>query len=102
MLVFAGVDGCYAVQTGKVIGVSVFAEDPNLPAEDFAPGENLGLRQVTLDRDRLALPVGAIVRVTPTSELSVGYSAQVWGRNTSRIHTASVGFAMRTSGLDGG
>ncbi|MCA9547402.1 MAG: hypothetical protein KC613_23525, partial [Myxococcales bacterium] len=99
VLVYAGIEGEYTVQDGRVIGVSVAAEDPTLPAADYGGTNNLALREVTLDRDRLVVPAGLILRVTEQAELNLGYATTVWGRNTSKVHSASVGLAIRTQAL---
>ena len=99
VLVYAGVEGEYTVEDGRVIGVSVAAEDPTLPAAEYGGTNNLALREVTLDRDRLVIPAGLIIRVTPEAELNFGYATTVWGRNTAKVHSASVGLAVRTQAL---
>ncbi len=96
VVVFTGLEGEYTVTEGRVIGISVAAEDPTLPAADYGGTRNLDLREVTLDRDRLVLPVGAIVRLTSEVELNVGYRNTLWGRNTAATQGVSVGIGLRT------
>ena len=96
LLFFTGVDAEVAVEDGRRIGVSVAAIDPTLPARDYVGTENLLLREVRLDRDRVGVPLGAIVRLTSAAELNLGTSIPVWGRNTSVVQTYSVGIALRT------
>lgn len=96
LLVYAGVNLVYAVQTGRVIGVSVAAEDPDVPARDYGGLDNLRLREVTLDRDALDLSGGVIVRMSPAFEVNVGLQRTLWGRNTSVITAVSLSAAFRS------
>ncbi|MFN3197262.1 MAG: hypothetical protein ACE366_02420 [Bradymonadia bacterium] len=96
VLVYAGVDGEFAVTDGKIIGVSVAAEDPTLPAEEYGGLDNLFLRELRLERDRVVTPVGVIFRVVEGTELNLGYTPVVWGRNTSKIQSFSFGVAVTT------
>lgn len=100
ILLFTGLDGEKAVEDGRRIGVSVAAIDPKLPAADYAGSNNLLLREVHLDRDRLSLPIGGIVRITSAAELNLGVSLPLAGRNTSVITTWSLGFALRTDPIE--
>jgi len=100
LLPYVGADLDYAVEKGRVIGVSVAAIDPELPAEDYVGTNNLDLREVTLDRDRLVLPMGLIARITPEVELNIAHARTVWGRNTSVVNTTSVGLAVRAALLE--
>jgi hypothetical protein len=100
LLPYAGADFDYAIERGRVIGVSVAAIDPELPAKDYVGTNNLDLREVTLDRDRLVVPVGLITRITPEVELNVAHARTVWGRNTSVVHSTSVGLAVRAALLE--
>lgn len=97
LLVYGGVDVEYAVQEGRVIGVSVAAEDPTLPAAEYGGTENLNLREVTLDRDALSIQGGVIFRATRAVEFNLGYGETVWGRNTARVSAFSIGVGLRTS-----
>jgi hypothetical protein len=94
-LPYAGADFEYTVQKGRVIGVSVAAVDPNLPPEDYVGLNNLDLREVTLDRDRLVIPFGLIARITPEVELNLAHARTAWGRNTSVVNATSIGLAVR-------
>lgn len=94
VLVYFGAEGEIAVTEGKVIGVSVAAEDPTLPATEYAGLNNLRLRELRLERDRIVLPVGMIVRIAEGAEVNLGYTPVVWGRNTAKTHAFSVGLAM--------
>jgi hypothetical protein len=98
-MLFTGLDAAIAVQDGDAIGVSIAAIDPNRPATEYRGTDNLRLRTVTLDHDRVVLPVGAIVRITPEAELNFGYAWTIWGRNTAKIQSASLGFAVHTNPL---
>lgn len=97
VLLYGGVDFEMAVQKGRVIGISVAAIDPTLPASEYESTDNLNLREVTLDRDRLVVAGGAILRLTPEVELNLGYGHTVWGRNTAVTQVFSVGLGLRTS-----
>jgi hypothetical protein len=97
VLVYAGASLVYALQEGRVIGVSVAAVDPELPARAYGGLENLALREVTLDRDALELSGGLIVRLTDTLEINLGYQRTVWGRNTSAVDVVSSSVAFRTA-----
>lgn len=94
-LAYAGVRGAYTVEEGRRIGISVAALDPDLPASEYGGTTNLLLREVTLDRDKLDLGAGVIVRMSPRLELNAGYEHTVLGRNTSAIHSLSISMAFR-------
>ncbi|MEM1026087.1 MAG: hypothetical protein AAGD10_13765 [Myxococcota bacterium] len=92
VLLFAGAQLRYAVGEGRLIGVSVAAEDPSLPATEFRGLENLDLRELRLERDALRLDGGLIYRLTKTLEINANYARTVWGRNTTAVN--SVAFAL--------
>lgn len=94
-LVYLGVKGALTVETGRRIGISVAAIDPNLPASEFGSTTNLLLREVTLDRDKLDLGGGLIIRMTDRLELNAGYEHTVAGRNISAVHSLSLSLAFR-------
>lgn len=96
LLLFGGVDGELAVTDGDVIGVSVAAEDPDLPASEYAGLKNLTLREVRLERDRVALAAGGILRLTDTVEINAAYGHVIWGRNTAASRVISLGLGIRT------
>lgn len=85
----------YAVTQGELIGVSVAAIDPDLPATEYSGTNNLLLRELRLERDSLDLGAGVIFRLAPQVEMNVGYARTVWGRNTSAADSFSVGIAVR-------
>lgn len=85
----------YAVTTGDLIGVSVAAIDPDLPASEYGGTNNLLLRELRLERDALDLGAGVIFRLAPQVEMNVGYARTIWGRNTSATDSFSVGIAVR-------
>jgi hypothetical protein len=95
LLLIGGASLDYAVQDGEVIGVSVAAEDPSLPAEDYEGTKNLRLREVPLDEDRLKVHGGVLLRMTDQTELKLNYSRIVWGRNTALTQTLSIGFGVK-------
>ena len=102
VLVVAGSKLDYAVQEGEVIGVSVAAEDPTLPAEEYAGTKNLELREVPLSEDSLKVHGGVIFRVNAQTELKLTYSRRVWGRNTALVQSLSFGVGTKFDVLDGG
>jgi hypothetical protein len=97
LLLYADTRLAYAWQQGRVIGVSVAAIDPTLPASEYVGLNNLALREVTLDRDWLELAVGGIVKITDNVEINVGYNRTLWGRNTSLVQSVYVTLGVRTS-----
>ncbi|MEZ4474093.1 MAG: hypothetical protein R3F60_25560 [bacterium] len=97
LLVFGGVDAEIAVTEGGIIGVSVAAEDPGLPAAEYGGFANLALRELRLERDRVGLAAGAILRLTDVVELNGAYGHVIWGRNTAVSRTVSLGVGVRTS-----
>jgi hypothetical protein len=97
LLLYADTRLAYAWQQGRVIGVSVAAIDPTLPASEYVGLNNLALRTVTLDRDWLELAVGGIVKITVNVEINVGYNRTLWGRNTSLVQSVYVTLGVRTS-----
>lgn len=95
ILVVAGAGGEVAVQKGSVIGVSVAAEDPTLPASEYGGLNNLVLREVRLDRDAVYVSGGVIFRVADGVETTLEYSQMVHGRNVAAIQNLSIGFGFR-------
>jgi hypothetical protein len=96
VLPFVGASMAISVEDGRPIGVSVAAEDPELPAEDYGGSTNLLLREVRLLRDYVDVHAGVIIRLSPEVELKVAYGRIVWGRNVAAVNRVSVGFAGRT------
>ena len=101
LVFYTGVDAEYAVTEGEVIGISVSATDPSLPASEYGGTTNLELREITLDRDRVSWPFGAILRVNRMVELNAAYQRTLWGRNTALIQGFSVGVGLSSQLLDG-
>lgn len=97
VVVYGGADLELNVTDGDVIGVSVAAVDPALPASEYGGVENLDLREVRLEKDRLSVPAGVLVRITPQIELNLAYAITPWGRNTAMSQGFSVGVAILTS-----
>jgi hypothetical protein len=100
MVFFAGLNGQYSVTQGRVIGVSVAAQDPTLPANQYGRGDdptfNLLLREVRLDRDMLDVTGGAILRLSPSTEINLSYTRTVLGRNVSATNTLAAGVSVNT------
>lgn len=94
-LLFASARGAYAVERGRVIGVSVAAQDPDLPATEFGGTTNLLLREVTLDRDAIDVGAGLIVKMSDRLEANASYEHTVYGRNTAAVHSFSLSLAFR-------
>ena len=97
MMFYVGFDGEYSVTKGDLIGVSVAAVDPTLPAEEYGGLENLELRELRLERDSVSLPIGLIIRLTDTVEINSSWSKVFWGRNTAAAHVFSFGIGLRTN-----
>ena len=95
VLVYAGGQLAYAVQDGRLIGVSVAAIDPTLPAAEYGGDTNLLLREVQLARNAVDVGGGLIVRLTDKLEFNASYEYTVWGRNTTAVHAASMSLALR-------
>jgi hypothetical protein len=95
VLLTAGADFISALQDGDSVGLSVAADDPDLPAEEYGGLNNIALRQTPLERDRLTLRIGTILRVTEDVETTISYSRTVWGQNTAASQTLSLGTGVR-------
>ncbi|HJL14689.1 MAG TPA: hypothetical protein RMH99_03475 [Sandaracinaceae bacterium LLY-WYZ-13_1] len=100
VMLFAGASMALSVEEGRIIGVSVAAEDPTLPAEDYGGTTNLLLREVRLQRDWLNVYGGVIVRLSPEVELKAAYARTVWGRNVAAVNTVTIGIAARAHLID--
>ncbi len=96
LLFYVGGQLTWSAERGDVIGISVAAIDPNLPAQDYAGLANLYLREVRLERDAIDVNAGMIVKITDTVEMNVGYGRTLWGRNTALTNAFSLGFAVRS------
>ena len=90
LLIYAGFYYEQTLMSGRVIGVSVTAIDPKLPASEYRGLDNLEPIEVTLDRDQLQTPVGLLFRPLDGAELIFSYSPVIWGRNVAASHTVSV------------
>ncbi len=101
LLVYAWAQLAYTVTQGRVIGVSVAAADPNVPAADYMGANNLLLRELRLERDSFDIGGGLIVRLTQEVELNLGYSRTLWGRNTAAVDSLSLGLGVRTRFMPG-
>ncbi len=101
LLLYGWAQLTYTVTQGRVIGVSVAAQDPNVPATEYLGANNLLLRELRLERDALDIGGGVIVRLTPEVELNLGYSRTVWGRNTAATDSLSLGLGVRTRFMQG-
>ncbi len=97
VLLYAGSSLAYSVQTGRIIGVSVAAIDPELPADQYGGTTNLLLREVRLRSDALNVGGGLIIPVVDGVELNLAYRRTVWGRNTAVINAVGIGVIMQTS-----
>ena len=95
LLVYAGGNFAYAVTQGDLIGVSVAAIDPSLPAAEYQGLDNLLLREVRLERAAIDIQVGGIIRVTDSVEFNVGYGRTVWGRNTAASNAVFLSLGVR-------
>lgn len=95
-LVYGWAQFAYTVTAGRVIGVSVAAIDPNVPAADYAGANNLLLREVRLERDQVDVGGGLIVRITRDIEINLGYARTLLGRNTAAVNSLSASLGVRT------
>lgn len=100
LLVYAWLQAAITVTEGRILGISVAAIDPDVPAERYSV-DNLLLRELRFERDIVDVGAGIILRLTPTTELNAGYQRTLWGRNTSVIDGFNLSFAMRASLLPG-
>jgi hypothetical protein len=101
LLIYAWAQLAYTVTQGRVIGVSVAATNPDVPAADYVGASNLLLREVRLERDALDIGGGFIVRLTRELEINLGYARTVWGRNTAAVDSLSLGLGVRTQFMPG-
>lgn len=99
-LAYAAIGGRYTVEDGRVIGISVAAEDPSLPAAEYGGLTNLLLREVRLERDELQAVGGIIVRFGAGVEMNAAYRRTLWGRNTAQADAVSVSFGVSTDITD--
>lgn len=100
-LVYAESRAAISVEKGRVIGISVAAEDPSLPASEYGGLDNLVLRELRLERDALDVGGGLLLRLHENVELSAGFIATLWGHNTAATRTFYSGLSARTD-LGGG
>ncbi len=96
VLIYVGTQLIYSTERGDVIGISVAATDPNLPATQYGGLTNLYLREVRLERDAVDVNAGVIFKITDTVEFNLSYGRTVWGRNTAVSNSVSLGFAVRS------
>jgi len=101
LVFYAWAQAYLSVTDGRVIGVSVAAQDPDLPASEYLGTRNLLLRDLRLERDLVEVGVGAIVRINRDVELNLGYSRGLWGRNVALTDSlfASMGVRAQVPGL---
>lgn len=97
VLLYAWAQAAVNVTEGRVIGVSVAAQNPDLPAAQYVNDNNLLLRELRLERSNLDVGGGVIVRFTPNVELNLGYSRTLWGQNTALVDQVFVSLGARTT-----
>ena len=95
IVLYAWTQGYFSVTPGRVIGVSVAAQDPSLPASSYVGDRNLLLRELRLERDIVDVGVGVLVRINRDVELNLGYARTVWGRNVSLSDSVFVNLGVR-------
>ena len=95
LLIFAFGRLAYTVESGRSIGVTVSAEDPDLPASSFANFVNTRAFVRRLESDSLDVGGGLIWRVVGPVELNVTYSRTIWGRFVAATHALSTGIGLR-------
>ena len=94
VLIYASADMAYAVEQGRVIGISVAAKDPNVLARDYGGTANLLLREVRLNPSYLDLGGGAIFRFGRAVEFSASYFRRTWGVNTAATNSFNFSVAV--------
>lgn len=90
----------YTVQQGRSVGVTVTADDPDLPASAYANGVNTRPIVRRLEHNRLDVGGGLIWRIVDTVEFNLGYGRTVWGRFTAATNTVSLGIGVRANLFD--
>jgi hypothetical protein len=95
LMVYASTALVRSVQQGDVIGISVAAEDPNLPASQYGGATNLRLRELRLERDAWTVDGGLLIRLTPEVELNFNLGRLLWGRNTAAVTNVSASVSIR-------
>ncbi|MBI5516102.1 MAG: hypothetical protein HY909_20125 [Deltaproteobacteria bacterium] len=95
VLVYAYAQAALSLNEGRIIGVSVAAVDPDLPADRYEGTNNLLLRTPRLERDTVDVGAGLILRVLPEAELNFGYGRTLWGRYTALVDSFSISLAVR-------
>ncbi|NJK87990.1 MAG: hypothetical protein HC923_00385 [Myxococcales bacterium] len=93
-VVYGGYRWAYSVEDGRLIGVSIAADDPELPATEYGGLSNLVVRELRLENDELVVSGGVIFKIFPRIEINVGYDRTVWGRNVSATNAfrLSIGY----------
>ena len=91
LLIYGGVYQEITIIKGRIIGVSVAAEDATLPARDYEGLNNLKPILISLDRDVLSAPIGVLVKPLPNVNFTLTYSPVLWGRNVAKSHIVSLG-----------
>lgn len=91
MLIYGGVYSELTLRRGRVIGLSIAAEDPALPAEEYEGLANLKPIPVTLDRDLITTPIGVLFKPLKAVDITLTYSPIISGRNVAKAHTVSIG-----------
>ena len=99
VLFYAGSQAAVSIEDGDLIGISVAAEDPTLPASEYGGTTNLLLRELRLRHDLVDVGGGVILRVLPGVELNLGFSQILWGRNISQSTSFFASFAVRRDTL---
>lgn len=96
LLLYGGAALEYTIIPGRVIGISVIANDPSLPASEYGGTNNLQPIEVRLDRDQLQTPIGLLFRPLNRVNFTLTYSPVIWGRNVAMSHTLSAGFTLQS------
>jgi len=93
-MVYGFVDLAYATQEGRVIGISVAAKDPGLPAASYGGVTNLLLREVRLNPSYLDVGLGLIWRLNKRLEFNLSYHRRAWGVNTAETNSFNLSFVL--------
>lgn len=86
---YAWTDAEHTITEGEVVGTTFLFDDPALDARDVTLANFVG-RDYRLDRT-VVRAGGGIIFAFGDREFDLGYGLTVWGKNTGRIHTVSLG-----------
>lgn len=94
LTLLAGARVAWTINRGDPIGTTVLAVDPRLPADKYGGLTNLDLQPLYRDRSYVIVEGGAIVRITPTTELRATYGRVIYGQNYAALHMVNIGITV--------